>query len=162
MKELDRFSRFENSVYQLFAILLIFGFPLGAIYVADALFLDQMNPFLRYPLWALCGLVGIVIGIAVGSMVEDSFSWVRKVFGMKPLSDLQQGIADEDAEMELDYEERRHDSFVSSSEKEQRYRLWMMQLRQIECLNAVNKNLDLIKYILVLVVVLYVAAKYIK
>lgn len=89
MKQLDRFSRFENGVYQLLAYFIIWGAPLLAIFLVDAFFLKELSPFIRYPLWTVLYVVGIILGLAVAGSVEEFFASVRKRLGMKPLRELE-------------------------------------------------------------------------
>jgi len=106
MKRLSKFSRFEDRVYLLLALLAAFGFPFVAIYIADEIILKELPSLIRYPLWAACWLIGFAIGIALASSVEDAFTKIRKVFGKKPLTKVLSEIEEERELRVLDFEER--------------------------------------------------------
>lgn len=89
MKKLDRFSRFENGVYQLLAYFIIWGAPLLVIFLVDAFFLKGQSPFIRYPLWAVIYIVGLILGLAVAGSVEGFFINIRKKLGMRSLRELE-------------------------------------------------------------------------
>src|SRR5437879_2347320 len=124
MKQLDRFSRFEIGVSQLLAYFIIWGAPIGAIYVVDTILLKGLSPLARYPLWAVCAIVGFIAGVVIASSVEDFFMGVRKFLRMKPLSELKAEIAEELENAELSKEERKRQWFTNRSESEQRYSVW--------------------------------------
>ena len=162
MKELDKFSKFENGVYLLWAIFMMFGLPLGAIYLLDKLFLKELSPFIRYPVWIICGVVAMMIGFALGSSLDNFFLWARRLLGKKPLTEIQSQIHENRIEKEMAEDERRHNGFIRSDESEQRYRLWIANLKQIEHLTAINKNLDILRIIIIVIIVLYIAENFFK
>ena len=165
MKELDKFSKFENGVYLLWAIFMMFGLPLGAIYLLDKLFLKELSPFIRYPVWIICGVVAMMIGFVLLSSLDNFFLWARRLLGKKPLTEIQSQIHMEDMKDRIEKEaedERRHNGFIRSDESEQRYRLWIANLKQIEHLTAINKNLDILRIIIIVIIVLYIAENFFK
>ncbi len=118
MKQLDRFSRFEIGVSQLLAYFIIWGAPLSAIYVVDAFLLKDLYPLARYPLLAVCAIVGFMVGLGIAGSVEDFFRSIRKSLGMKPLSELVAEITEERENAELSKEERKRQWFANCSENE--------------------------------------------
>ncbi len=100
MKKYDLFSRFENNVYNICAFLFLIGLPLfslSSIYILDTLYLRELSPLLRYPLWVLSAIIVFVIGFVIGfillGIVDESFHRIRKIFGMKSLSEIDREIA---------------------------------------------------------------------
>ena len=160
MKQLDGFSRFENGVYQFLAYFIIWGAPLLAIFIVDALFLKGLSPFIRYPLWAVLGIVGMILGLAVASPVEEFFTTVRKKFGMKPLREIEAEITDQRTEAELAAEERKERWFTERPESEQRYSLYLLQQRQLARLNDIHTSIEIVKFLLIGVVAFYVVSRF--
>lgn len=81
----DRFSKFENAIYRFLAYFIIFVAPFIAVFLGDMFLLREISPFIRYPLWAVLWIAGLVMGVAIAGAVEDMFRDLRKTFGMKPL-----------------------------------------------------------------------------
>lgn len=160
MKQLDGFSRFENGVYQLLAYFIIWGAPLLAIFLVDAFFLKELSPFIRYPLWAVLGIVGMILGLAVAGSVEEFFAGVRRKLRMKPLREIETEIADQRAEAELAAEERKQRWFTERSETEQRYNLYLLQQRQLARLNDIHASIEFIKFLLIGVLAFYVVSRF--
>lgn len=160
MRQLGRFSRFEIGVYHILAYFIIWGAPLLAIFLVDAFFLRALSPFIRYPLWAVLGIVGMIVGIVLGGSVEDFFTAVRKAFGMKPLAELEAEIADQRAEADLAAEERKQRWFTERPEREQTYSLWLLQQRQLARLNDIHASIEIIKILLFGLLALYVASRF--
>lgn len=102
VKKLDRFSRFENGVYRLLAYFIIWGAPLLAIFLVDTFFLKGMAPFIRYPLWTVLYIAGLILGLAVTGSVEEFFMNIRKKLGMLSLRELEAeaGMSASDSEPE--------------------------------------------------------------
>jgi hypothetical protein len=89
MKQLDRFSRFENGVYKLLVYFMLWGAPLLVIFLVDMFFLKDLSPFIRYPLWAVLIFVGFFLGFFMLAESENFFISIRKMLGMKPLRELE-------------------------------------------------------------------------
>jgi hypothetical protein len=149
MKHLDRFSRFEKNIYLFFAVFVIWAAPLLAIFLVDAFFLKELSPFIRYPLWAGLYIVGILVGVAIGSYVEDFFDSVRKIFRMKPLKDIEAEISEEREKAELAMEERKERWFTECSESKQRYSFYLLQQQQLSRLNDIHRGIEIIKFLLI-------------
>lgn len=160
LKQLDRFSRFENAVYQLLAYFIIWGgAPLLAIFLVDAFFLKELSPFIRYPLWAILGLVGMILGFAVAGSVEAFFTGIRKTFGMKPLREIETEMADQRGEAELNAEERKLRWFTERPDREQRYMLYLLQQQQLARLTEIRASIEIIKLLLIGVLAFYVISR---
>lgn len=160
VRQLDRFSRFEKAVYQVLAYFIIWGAPLLAIFLVDAFFLKALSPFIRYPLWAVLGILGMIVGIVLVGSVDEFFAAVRKAFGMKPLAKLEAEIADQRAETEFAAEERKQRWFTERPESEQRYSLWLLQQRQLARLNDIHAGIEMIKILLFGLLAFYVASRF--
>ena len=159
MRQLDRFSRIENGVYKVLAYYITWGAPLLTIFLVDAFFLTELSPFIRYALWAVLGIVGMILGIVLMGPVQDFFVGIRKTFGMKPLGELEAEIAHEHTEAELSADERKARWFKERSESEQRYSLYLLLQRQLARLDDIHASIEIIKLLLIGFLVLYVASR---
>jgi hypothetical protein len=151
MKNLDLFSRFENATYVILAYLSIWGVPLLAIFLVDTLFLKDLSPFIRYPLWGGLGIIGFGLGIAVSGYIEDFFSGIRKFFGMKPLNVLMDEINNEREKADLATDELKERWFTQLSDSKQRFILYKLQQQQIAKLNNFHSGIKIIIFLLIVI-----------
>ena len=159
MKNLDLFSRFENAIYVVLAYFIIWGAPLLVIFLVDVLFLKELSPFIRYPLWAGLGIIGLGIGFAVSGYIEDFFAGIRKIFGMKPLSELMDEINDEHEKAELATDERKERWFTQLPESKQGFILYRLQQQQISRLNNIYSGIKIIMFLLIGILAFCVASR---
>ncbi len=159
MKQLDRFSRFENAVDYLLAYFVILGAPALAVFLADDLLLKELSPFIRYPLLGVVGMTALLLSIPVLASVEDLFTWFRKTRGMKPLWSSMNEITEERTEYELAAEERRREFFTHRPDAEQRYSIYLLQQKELRRLDDIHTSVEVIKFVLIGVVGGYVLSR---
>jgi hypothetical protein len=164
MKQLDWFARIERVSLTIFVYIIVLGGPPAAVWVADAFLVPKdLSPFIRVSLLIGSGILGFivffVVGMALGSTIEDFFSSFRKKVGLKPLRELENQIREDHNNAEFEKEERSRERFFARSDAEQRYSLWELQQRQFEYLKAIRTTVEKILVWLIVFLVFFALTK---
>ena len=156
---LDRFTRFQTEIFDLVALLLLFGLPgvsaMGVGHVLDLLLPTTLHTVLRTTAWGGGLVLGYVLGFfmvfALGNAVERGLNVVRGHYGLKPLNEVLRQAGAQEQERERSATEARQKWFTNLNENQQRFELFSLIKSQGESL---NKSLHFVRVLGLIIIIL--------
>lgn len=147
----SKMDRVEEFFYGA-TILASFGILITVVNYLDTLFFKEFHILIRVAIWAAAiassGFIVVVMFFVLGSIVEEFFTFIRKIFRLPPKK-LSRDIAAE----EFKEEEALYKSFINASDTEQLYSIYKMQNINAELLGLIFKRIEWILYIAVAAVI---------
>ena len=104
----------------------------------------------------------MLLDFILGNMAKNVFTWIRKKRGMKPLHEIASEISREQVELEQIRSEQEYARFEGRDDKENLYEIAKQQEKQTQDLTKLTSDVKMVKFILILLVVFYVAYTFLK
>jgi hypothetical protein len=149
-KYFDFFSQVESGVHCLMVFIGFFGWPLIAllaINIVHAVIMNDeaplfvrdipLNNIILYSVYTVGIILCLSMFFGLCIMIADFFKWIRKIFGMKSIEQLEEEISTKRAQAEQDSERETKRWFAQLSEHEQKYLMYMIQQEQLYRLNEI-------------------------
>jgi|MudIll2142460700_1097286.scaffolds.fasta_scaffold21421_5 hypothetical protein len=158
MTRLNGFDRFEQRVFTLLGVTLMYGVPLGTVAATHLFLPTSLSWFVRIPLLigAYVGgffLMFVVLGF-IETPIADVFAWIRKRTGRKPLTEIERQIKEEQQEAAWNAVERAQKVFVGREYSEQFYALFQIGNDALRHLKSIHSLLQSILLTLIIFVTL--------
>lgn len=143
-KKLDRLGRIENLLLTILVYAGLLVLPWLSAWLADMLFFHDAPALVRYPALIVIALFVGFVALALAAVIEGSFTGLRRLLGMRPLSEVEREIADEKAEQEGKQTQWKEQWIAGLTESEFRVRTYLMQEEQLRRTEKIHERVEML------------------